>query len=115
VLSHQSREDLAEFLSSSVLPKINRVYEGHWTQWAKFLKSEVDESDPYLVSRTQYEKSSLVCLFMQRRHQAGHRGKSSNRRHSGHTSVLRLQNDVDQLPGGGHSKHGKGSMPDETG
>jgi hypothetical protein len=32
-----------------------------------------------------------------------------------HTSVLRLQDDVDRLPGGGDSKHGKGSMPDETG
>jgi hypothetical protein len=42
-----------------------------------FLKSEVDENDPYLVSRTQDEKSALVCLFMQRRHQAGHRGKAA--------------------------------------
>jgi hypothetical protein len=53
------------------------VYEGHWTQWRQFLKSEVDESDPYLTSRSQDEKSALVCLFMQRRHEAGHRGKAA--------------------------------------
>ena len=53
------------------------MYEGHWTQWRQFLTSEVDESDPYLTSRSQDEKSALVCLFMQRRHQAGHRGKAA--------------------------------------
>jgi hypothetical protein len=37
----------------------------------------VDENDPYLMSKTQDEKSALVCLFMQRRHQAGHRGKAA--------------------------------------
>jgi hypothetical protein len=77
VLLHQNREDLAEFLSSSVLPRTNRVYEGHWTQWRQCLKSEVDESNPYLTWKSQDEKSALVCLFMQRRHQAGHRGKAA--------------------------------------
>jgi hypothetical protein len=59
-----------------VLPRTNQVYERHGTQWRQFLKSEVDESDPYLTSKIQDEKSALVCLFMQRRHQAGHQGKA---------------------------------------
>jgi hypothetical protein len=50
---------------------------GHWAQWCQFLKSEVDENDPYLMSRIQDEKLTLLCLFMQRRHQAGHQGKAA--------------------------------------
>jgi hypothetical protein len=77
VLSLQGREELAGFLSSSVLPKTNRIYGRQWTQWVQFLKSELDEEDPYLTSRTQDEKSALVCRLFQRRHQAGHRGKGA--------------------------------------
>jgi hypothetical protein len=75
LLSHQRREELAGFLASSVLPKTNRVYEGHWVQWTQFLKSEVDEDDSYLGSKSRDGKSELVCRMMQRRRQAGHRGK----------------------------------------
>jgi hypothetical protein len=60
-----------------VLPKPNRVCEKHWEQWRQFLKSEVDEDDPYLESMTEDETSALVCLMMHRRHQAGHRGKAA--------------------------------------
>jgi hypothetical protein len=77
VLSVQSRKELAGFLASSVLPKTNRVYEGHWVQWTQFLKSEVDEDDPSLGSKSRDGKSELVCRMMQRRHQAGHRGNGA--------------------------------------
>ena len=46
MVSAQSRQELARFLGSSVLPNTNRVYDKCWGQWTSFLKSEVDEDDP---------------------------------------------------------------------
>ena len=77
VISTQSRKDLSVFISESVLPKTNRVYEKHWDQWKQFLKTEVDQDDPYLRLVEDSEKSALVSLMMLRRHQAGHRGKAA--------------------------------------
>ena len=77
LISTQSKKDLSAFISSSVLPKTNRVYDAHFKMWTDFLKSEVDRDDPFLRGVAEEEKASLVSLLMLRRHEAGHRGKAA--------------------------------------
>jgi hypothetical protein len=60
-----------------VLPKTNKVYDGHFKMWTEFVKSEVDGDDPFLRNVAEEEKASLVGLLMLRRHEAGHRGKAA--------------------------------------
>ena len=77
LLSVQSRLDLSTFISTSVLPKTNRVYEKEWLSFKAFVKDETGSDDPFLTECTDDEKASLVALMMMRRHQAGKRGKSA--------------------------------------
>lgn len=70
-------QELSAFIGGSVLPATNRVYEGHWIMWKAFLKSEINDDDPFLTTVEEKEKAPLVCLMMLRRHQAGHRGKAA--------------------------------------
>ena len=68
---------MSAFISASVLPKTNKVYDGHFKMWTEFVKSEVDGDDPFLRNVAEEEKASLVGLMMLRRHEAGHRGKAA--------------------------------------
>ena len=43
-----SKKDLSAFMSASVLPKTNKVYNGHFKMWTEFVKSEVKGDDPFL-------------------------------------------------------------------
>ena len=47
-MSAQSWQELARFIGRSVLPNTNHVYDKCWELWTSFLKSEVDEDDPFL-------------------------------------------------------------------
>ena len=76
-MSVQSRQDLSTFISTSVLPKTNRLYEKEWVVFKNFVKEETGSDDPFLSGCTDNEKASLVALMMMRRHQAGKRGKAA--------------------------------------
>lgn len=76
-LPSQSKSELANFISGSVLPGTIRKYSTHWDKWKAFLQSEVGSEDPYLKSRGEEDKASLVCLFLMRRYQEGLRGKAA--------------------------------------
>ena len=76
-MSAQSRQELARFIGKSVLPNTNRVYDKCWELWTSFLKSEVDEDDPFLSCAGEEEKASLVGIMMLRRHEQGSRQPSS--------------------------------------
>ena len=77
LLSTQSRLDLSTFISTSVLPKTNKVYEKEWISFKAFVREETGSDDPFLTECTDDEKASLVALMMMRRHQAGKRGKAA--------------------------------------
>ena len=87
MVSAQSRQELARFLSSSVLPNTNRVYDKCWGQWISFLKSEVDEDDPYVSSAGEKEKAALVAIMMLRKHEQGLRGKQA----TSFTAAIRMR------------------------
>ena len=72
-----SRQDLSTFISTSILPKTNWVYEKEWLTFKAFVKDEPGSSDPFLTSYVDDERAALVALMMMRRHQAGKRGKSA--------------------------------------
>ena len=76
-MSAQSRQELARFIGRSVLPNTNRVYDKCWELWTSFLKSEVDEDDPFLRCAGEEEKASLVGIMMLRRHEQGLRDKQA--------------------------------------
>ena len=76
-MSAQSRQELARFIGKSVLPNTNRVYDKCWELWTSFLKSEVDEDDPFLSCAGEEEKASLVGIIMLRRHEQGLRDKQA--------------------------------------
>ena len=71
----------------SVLPNTNRVYEKSWEQWTSFLKSEVDEDDPFVRSAGAEEKASLVGVMMLRRHEQGLRDKQA----TSFTAAIRIR------------------------
>lgn len=77
LMSVQSRQDLSNFISTSVLPKTNRVYEKEWLSFKAFVKEETGSDDPFLTACTDDEKAALVALLMMRKHQAGKRGKAA--------------------------------------
>ena len=77
MLTERNREDLAAFLGRSVLPNTRKTYDGHWELWKKFLSDESAMSDPLLRGVDDGEKSALIGLFLLRRYEAGHRGKSA--------------------------------------
>ena len=77
-----------------MLPNTSRVYDQHWTQWKQFLKSEVDQDDPFLRALREEEKSSLVALMMLRRHEAGQRGKAA----TSFTAGIRMRFAQETLP-----------------
>ena len=54
-----------------MLPNTNRVDDKYWDQWIAFIKSEVDEDDPFVSSAGGEEKASLVGIMMLRRHEQG--------------------------------------------
>ena len=87
MVSAQSRQELARFLGSSVLPNTNRVYDKCWGQWTSFLKSEVDEDDPYVSSAGDEEKAALVAIMMLRKHEQGLRGKQA----TSFTAAIRMR------------------------
>jgi hypothetical protein len=76
-MSPQSRQDLSTFISTSVLPKTNRVYEKEWLAFKAFVKDETGSNDPFLTSYVDDERAALVALMTMRRHQARKRGKSA--------------------------------------
>ena len=86
-MSIQSRRDLSRFIGRSVLPSTNRVYDKGWAQWIKFIKSEVDEDDPFVGEAREDEKASLVGLMMLRRHEQGLRGKQA----TSFTAAIRMR------------------------
>ena len=71
----------------SVLPNTNRVYDKSWEQWTSFLKSEVDEDDPFVRSAGAEEKASLVGVMMLRRHEQGLRDKQA----TSFTAAIRIR------------------------
>ncbi len=77
-MSSQSREELSEFISASVLPQTGRVYERNWQLWVEFVRTETGSGDPFLTGVSEVEKAALVGLMMLRRHQSGKRGKAAS-------------------------------------
>ena len=77
VISEQSRTVLSAFVSKSVAIKTNRVYDGHWAAWTKFVCEEMQTSDPFLSGMDVQGKATMVALMMARKHQAGLRGKAA--------------------------------------
>jgi hypothetical protein len=77
LMSVQSRQDLSTFISTSVLPKTNRVYEKEWLSFKVFVREETGSDDPFMTACTDDEKAALVALLMMRKHQAGKRGKAA--------------------------------------
>ena len=77
MLTERNRGDLAAFLGRSVLSNTRKTYDRHWELWKKFLSNESATSDPFLKGVDDDEKSALVGLFLLRRYEAGHRGKSA--------------------------------------
>lgn len=69
------------------MPNTNRAYDRYWQQSVAFVKSEVDEDDPFVSSAGEEEKASLVGLMMLRRHEQGLRGK----RATAFTAAVRLR------------------------
>ena len=86
-MSVQSRQELSRFIGMSVLPNTNRVYDKSWEQWTSFLKSEVDEDDPFVRSAGAEEKASLVGVMMLRRHEQGLRDKQA----TSFTAAIRIR------------------------
>ena len=86
-MSVQSRQELSRFIGMSVLPNTNCVYDKSWEQWTSFLKSEVDEDDPFVRSAGAEEKASLVGVMMLRRHEQGLRDK----RATSFTAAIRIR------------------------
>ena len=86
-MSAQSRLELSRFIGRSVLPNTNRVYDKCWEQWVLYLKSEVNEDDPFVSSTGDEEKASLVAVMMLRRHEQGLRGKQA----TSFTAAIRLR------------------------
>ena len=78
VISVQSRQDLSTFMSTSVLPKTNRVYAKEWRSWKTFIKAETGSDDPYLNGVSDDEKAASVAVLMMRRHRTGKRGKAAS-------------------------------------
>ena len=87
IVSSQSRQELSRFIGRSVLPNTNRAYDRYWQQWVAFVKSEVDEDDPFVSSAGEEEKASLIGLMMMRRHEQGLRGKQA----TAFTAAMRLR------------------------
>ena len=87
IVSAQSLLELSRFIGRSVLPNTNRAYDKHWEQWISFLKSEVNEDDPFVGGAGEEEKASLVAIMMLRRHEQGLRDKQATT----FTAALRLR------------------------
>ena len=87
MVSTQSRLELSRFIGKSVLPNTHRAYEKYWEQWVAFLKSEVDENDPFVGGAGEEEKASLVGIMMLRKHEQGQRGKQA----TSFTAAIRLR------------------------
>jgi hypothetical protein len=75
--SVRSRQELSAFISTTVLPKTNRVYKKEWMTFKAFVKTETGSDDSFLTDCTDDEKASLIALMMMRRHEAGKRGKAA--------------------------------------
>lgn len=76
-MSSKDREDLATFLSASVLPGTNRTYEVHWRQWTAFLEAHARIYDPLLKGISESDKTALVSMFIFKRYQSGLRDKGA--------------------------------------
>lgn len=63
------------YLSQSVLPGTLETYSGHLTLWMNFLEQEISQSDPYLTTFNDEDKTSLVGLFLLRCYEEGLRSK----------------------------------------
>ena len=70
-----------------MLPNTNRAYDKSWMKWVSFLKSEVDEDDPFVSCAEEEEKAALVGLMMMRKHEQGLRGKQA----TSFTAAIRLR------------------------
>ena len=70
-----------------MLPNTNRAYDKSWMKWVSFLKSEVDEDDPFVRCAEEEEKAALVGLMMMRKHEQGLRGKQA----TSFTAAIRLR------------------------
>ena len=87
MVSAQSRQELFRFIGRSVMPNTNRVYDKCWQQWTSFLKSEVNEGDPFVRSARDEEKAALVAIMMLRRHELGLRDRQA----TSFTAAIRLR------------------------
>ena len=87
MVSTQSRLELSRFIGKSVLPNTHRAYDKYWEQWVAFLKSEVDENDPFVGGAGEEEKASLVGIMILRKHEQGQRGKQA----TSFTAAIRLR------------------------
>ena len=76
-ISRKSRDDLGTFIGRSVTAGTRKKYDRHWSLWKEFLFTERGSEDPFLKGMTDKDKSATVAMFLMRRHEAGHRGKSA--------------------------------------
>ena len=87
MVSIQSRQELSQFIGTSVIPNTNQAYDKCWEQWAYFDKSEVDEDDPFVRSAEEEEKASRIGIMMMRKNGQGLRGKQA----TAFTAAIRLR------------------------
>ena len=112
-MSAQSRQELARFIGTSVLPNTNRAYDKFWMKWISFLKSEVDEDDPFVSCAEEEEKAALVGLMMMRKHEQGLRGKQA----TSFTAAIRLRRPtrtLDRFSQLASDRYGKGCVQNEA-
>jgi hypothetical protein len=77
-MSARSRQELSTFISTTVLPKTNRVYEKEWEAFKASVKKVTRSDDPFRTKYNDNEKATLVALMMMMRHDAGKRGKAAS-------------------------------------
>jgi hypothetical protein len=102
-LSSCSREELSNFISTSVLPQTGQVYSKEFLQWKDFVKSETGSDDPLLTGKSDNDKAALVSLMMMRRHQ----GKGRDVIHSYDTADVRTNNFVHSISRFRNHSHGQ--------
>ena len=73
----ESIEAVELFLKGSVKQRTGQQYERHWAEWSKFLVDEAGVDDPLLSQWREADKSTLVSLFLLRRHERGMRDKQA--------------------------------------
>ena len=82
-LSRTQREEVNEFVTSSVTEGTRRTYRREWETWVSFIESKEvggKGADPFMRDiASDLAKSYWLCLFILRRYQAGLRGSEATR------------------------------------